>query len=349
MDRAESPPPASAAAPAQSRRDPLGRDATHPRQIPLLGWRDILVRVYHAFHDNFTLLVAAGVTFYLLLSAVPGLTALVSIYGLFNDPAGVSQQLDFIQAWLPEGGRELLAAQLGRLVSQSQHSLSLALLTSLAVALWSANAGMKALMQAMNVAFGEIESRSFVRVTAISLSFTLGAILMLLLMIMVVVVLPAVLAWFEPPGASGIWLQLATTALLAVAALTGLSVLYRWGPSRESARWRWVTPGALLALGGAFLASTGFSWYVSNFSSYDRTYGSLGAIIAFMTWLWIMAAFVVVGAELNAELEHQTARDSTTGPERPLGERGAVVADRVASGSHDPISRNPVSRDQPTG
>ena len=323
-----------------SRADPLGRDATRPREIPIRGWRHILVRVYHAFNQNFTLLVAAGVTFYLLLSMVPALTALVSIYGLFNDPAAVSQQLDFIQVWLPAGARDILSDQLGRLVGQSQHRLSLALLTSLAVALWSANAGTKALLQAMNVAYGETETRSLLRVLLVSMTFTIGGILMLLLLITVMVVLPAVLGWFDLPDASGFWLQLASTAVLALAALLALSVLYRWGPSRESARWRWITPGAVLALVGAFAASSAFGWYVSSFASYNRTYGSLGAVIGFMTWLWIMAALVVTGAELNAEMEHHTARDSTVGPDRPLGERGAVVADRVAAGPDDPVSRS---------
>ncbi len=308
-----------------------GREATRPREIPARGWREILLRVYHAFNENFTLLVAAGVTFYLLLSMVPALTALVSIYGLFTDPAGVSQQLDFIQAWLPEGGREILGDQLGRLVSQNQSKLSLTLLTSLAVALWSASAGMKALLKAMNVAYGETEQRGFFRVLAIALAFTLGAILMLLLLITVIVVLPVVLAWFHLPGSSGFWLQLASTALLAVTVLFALSALYRWGPSRRAARWRWITPGAVLALVGAFAASTAFGWYVSHFASYNRTYGSLGAVIGFMTWLWIMAAFVVTGAQLNAEIEQQTAHDSTIGPERPLGQRGAFVADTVAA------------------
>ncbi len=319
--------------------DPLGRDATRPLQIPARGWLHIVARVFHAFNDNYTLLVAAGVTFYLLLSLVPALSALVSIYGLFTDPGGVRGQLDFIQEYLPDGGREILDDQLGRLVGQSQRTLGVALLSSLAVTMWSANAGMKALLQAMNVAYGETEKRGFLKILAVSFTFTFGAILMLLLLILVMLVLPVVVNWIHLPGSSGLWLQLASSAVLAVAALLALSALYRWGPSRESARWRWITPGAVVAVVAAFAASSLFGWYVTNFGAYNRTYGSLGAIIGFMTWIWIMTAFIVTGAELNAEIEHQTARDSTTGPERPLGERGAMVADRVAAGPRDIMTR----------
>lgn len=322
-------------------RDPLGRDATRPQQIPARGWLHIFSRVYHAFNDNYTLLVAAGVTFYLLLSMVPALTALVSIYGLFTDPAGVRDQLDFIQAYLPSGGRDILDEQLSRLVGQSQRTLGFALLSSLAVAMWSANAGMKALLQAMNVAYGEVEKRSFVKILMVSFAFTLGAIVMLLLLIVVMLIVPVVLNWIHLPGSSAFWLWLASSSVLAIAALLALSALYRWGPSREKARWRWITPGAAIALLGAFASSSLFSWYVTNFGSYNRTYGSLGALIGFMTWIWIMTAFVVTGAELNAEIELQTARDSTTGPEQPLGQRGAMVADRVAAGPDDIMTRAP--------
>lgn len=329
---------------AEDRR--FGRHATRPREIPLRGWGHILVRVFHAFLDNNTLLVAAGVTFYLLLSMVPALSAVVSIYGLFTDPAGVTAQLAFIQEYLPQGGQEILDEQLNRLVSQSQSSLGFALMASLLVALWSANAGMMALIKAMNVAYGEVEKRNFIIVTLISLAFTLGGILMLLALIVVILILPTVIAWVDLPGSAGFWVQFASSTALALALMAGLTALYRWGPSRERARWRWITPGAVVALVVGFLASTAFGWYVVSFGSYNRTYGSLGAIIGFLTWLWIMAAFIVTGAELNAEIEHQTARDSTVGPERPLGQRGAMAADRVAAGPTDIMS--PVQPVQPS-
>ena len=323
--------------------DPLGRNATRPQHIPFRGWLQILSRVYHAFNDNYTLLVAAGVTFYLLLSMVPALTALVSIYGLFTDPASVSGQLDFIQDYLPDGGREILHDQLNRLVGQSQQTLSIALFSSLAVSMWSANAGMLALLQAMNLAYGEVEKRGLLKVRAVSLAFTLGAILMLLLLIVVMLVLPNLINWVQLPGSTGFWLQSASTAVLSVAALLALSALYRWGPSREKARWRWITTGAVVALVGGLIASTLFSWFVANFGTYNRTYGSLGAVIGFMTWLWIMTAFIVTGAQLNAEIEHQIAHDSSTGPELPRGQRGAKVADHVAAGPRDPMTRSAIA------
>ncbi|MGE0798651.1 MAG: YihY/virulence factor BrkB family protein [Lautropia sp.] len=328
-DAAATPAPAVAPPPA----DPHGRAAQHPLQIPLRGWRDILSRVYAEFVNDRILLVAAGTTFYALLALVPALTALISIYGLFTDPASAQQHLAFVQPYLPDGGQQIVSEQLQRLSSQPGTRLGFALLVSLAVTLWSANAGMKALFEAMNVAYGEAEKRSFVRVTLLSFAFTVGAILLMLLLIGVMIVLPIVIGLL---GLSGEWwLRLGSTVVLGLAALTALSLLYRWGPSRRHARWQWITPGAAMALVVAFIASTLFSWYVRNFGSYNETYGSLGALIGFMTWLWIMFAFVITGAELNAEMEHQTARDSTVGPEQPLGRRGAQMADTVAQGPDD--------------
>ncbi len=315
--------------------DPHGRHAEKPLDIPLRGWRSILTRVYKNFDQNRIMLVAAGTTFYLLLAMVPALTALISIYGLFNDPASAQQHLAFIQSYLPDGGRQILDEQLGRIAGQAETRLGFALAISVGIALWSANAGMKALLEAMNVAYGETEKRGFVKLTLTSLAFTLGAIVLLLALIGVMLLLPAVLDIIGLGGSTGLWVQLASGAVLALAAITALSALYRWGPSRENASWRWITPGAIVALIVAFIASTLFSWYVSRFGSYNETYGSLGAIIGFMTWLWIMVAFIVTGGELNAEMEHQTARDTTTGPELPLGHRGAEMADSVATGPDD--------------
>ena len=319
---------------------PKGRDARKPTDIPSPGWKDILLRVYHEFTNDRVLLVAAGATFYLLLALVPALTALVSIYGLFAEPAGVQEHMAFIQDFMPGGGQEILADQLGRLSAQPNSGLGFALVISLALALWSSNAGMKALFEAMNVAYDEAEKRGFVKLTLTSLGFTLGAIVLLLAIIGIVVIMPLIVDSLGLGSLAELVVKIGSAVVLVIAGLIALSALYRWGPSRAEAKWKWITPGATVAVVVGMIASLLFSWYVANFGSYNETYGSLGAIIGFMTWLWIMVAFVITGGELNAEMEHQTRKDSTTGPEQPLGTRGAQMADTVASGPDDTGDRN---------
>lgn len=315
--------------------DPRGRNAHTPTDIPAPGWKEILTRVYKEFTKDRVLLVAAGVTFYLLLAMVPAMTAFISVYGLFADPATVQQHIAFINDYVPGGGQEIIGEQLTRLSQQPNSGLGIALAVSLLLALWSANAGMKALFEAMNVAYDEREKRGFVKLTLTSLLFTLGAIVMLLAIIGVVVVMPLVVEMIGLGAMAELIVKIGSAIVLIIAALLALSALYRWGPSRAEARWRWITPGAVIAVVVAMIGSLLFSWYVANFGSYNETYGSLGAIIGFMTWLWIMAAFIITGGEINAEMEHQTRRDTTTGPEQPLGIRGAEMADTVAQGPHD--------------
>ncbi len=315
--------------------DPRGREARTPTEIPAPGWKEILIRVYKEFTKDRVLLVAAGATFYLLLAMVPAMTAFISVYGLFADPATVQQHIAFINDYVPGGGQEIIGDQLTRLSQQPNSGLGIALAISLAVALWSANAGMKALFEAMNVAYDEREKRGFVKLTLTSLAFTVGAIILLLAIIGVVVVMPLVVEMIGLGAMAELLVKIGSAIVLIIAMLLALSALYRWGPSRSEAKWKWITPGAVIAVVIAMIGSLLFSWYVANFGSYNETYGSLGAIIGFMTWLWIMTAFIITGGEINAEMEHQTRRDTTTGPEQPLGTRGAEMADSVASGPDD--------------
>jgi membrane protein len=314
---------------------PLGRDAHRPTDIPARGWKEIATRVYKEFSKDRVMLIAAGATFYLLLAMVPAMTAFISLYGLFADPGTVKEHISFINDYMPSGGQEIISEQLTRLSAQPNTGLGFALAISLGLALWSANAGMKALFESMNVAYDEAEKRGFVKLTLISLGFTLGAIVLLLAMIGVVVVMPIVVESLGLGAMTELLVKIGSAIVLIIAALLGLSALYRWGPSRSEAKWKWITPGAIVAVVIAMIGSLLFSWYVANFGSYNETYGSLGAIIGFMTWLWIMVAFVITGGELNAEMEHQTRKDTTTGPEQPLGTRGAEMADTVAQGPHD--------------
>jgi membrane protein len=306
-----------------------GRDAENPGEIPLSGWKDVLWRLYRSITRDRILLTAAGATFYILLALVPTLTAFVSIYGLFNDRTSVLDHVQLLYGIAPPGVLEVITDQLTRLTAQSADTLGLALLVSLSIALWSASAGIKAMFEAMNIAYQEVERRSFFVLNGIALLFTLGGAVATLLVITVVLVMPVLINFV--PGGKGLEWTIRVAAYLAMLSVLacGLAALYRWGPSREEARWRWITPGALLSVVMLGAVSVGFSWYVANFTDNNATYGSLGAVIGLMTWLWISVTLVIIGAELNSEIEHQTARDSTTGPEQPMGERGAHMADTV--------------------
>jgi membrane protein len=325
----------------RAREPGRGREAEKPTEIPWPGWKDILTRVKDEIGEDRVLLIAAGTTFYLLLALVPTLTALVSIYGLFADPATVEQHLASLEGVIPGGGMDILRDQLHRLAAQESGSLSLAFIVSLAIALWSSNSGVKSLFEAMNVAYDETEKRGFIKLNLVSLAFTLAGIVGVIFAVGLVIVLPVVLK-FIGLGSGTEWLiRIGGYVLLAALASLGVAALYRWGPSRALARWRWLTPGSILTVVVWLIASLLFSWYVTNFGSYNATYGSLGAIIGFMTWMWISVIILIVGAEINSEIEHQTARDSTTGPAKPLGARGATMADTVgkaASGGADETS-----------
>ena len=280
---------------------------------------------------------------------VPAMTALVSIYGFFADPAALNRHLDLLQGLVPPEGLDVIREQLGRLTEAGQTGLGLASIASIAVALWSANAGMKALFEAMNVAYNEEEKRSFVRLTLVTLGFTLAALVAILLLVGVGVVLPIVLQ-LVGVGTGAQWAaRIGGIAVAFLLMVGGLAALYRWGPSRASAKWRWITPGAMLAIPCDRGREPALHRYVASFGSYNATYGSLGALFGLMTWLWISTIIVIAGAELNSETEHQTARDTTTGPPRPMGRRGAFMADTIGEpyGAATPDRSGPASADAP--
>ncbi|MBP0617815.1 YihY/virulence factor BrkB family protein [Jiella mangrovi] len=323
-----------------------GLDAASPGEIPPAGWKDVLWRIYQEISDDRVMLIAAGVTYYLLLAMVPALSALVSVYGLFADPSTIQQQISMLSSFVPGGGMDIIGEQLTRLSQQDNATLGVTFVISLALALWSANAGMKALFEAMNVAYDEHEERGFVKLTLISLAFTLAAVVSAILFIVVVVLLPIVLE-FVGLGQSTEWLvRIASYVGMAVVVSLAVASLYRWGPCRANAQWKWITPGVILTMMLVMIVSVLFSWYVANFGSYNKTYGSLGALIGFMTWIWISSTILIIGGELNSEMEHQTARDTTTGPERPLGQRGAYMADHVAGDGRRGSDREQSTQDR---
>lgn len=306
-----------------------GRHATSPAGVPPQGWKSILKRMIDSFSRDRVMLVAAGATFYLLLALVPGMAALVSIYGLFSDPSVIQDHLSRFEAVLPPDAMTILNDQLSRLAARSSSDLSLRFALSLGVALWSANAGVKALFEAMNVAYNEQEKRGFFRLTLATLTFTIGMLIFSALAVALLLLLPPLLGILAISPAVELLLRIGGILIMLLIAIAGVSMLYRWGPSRTRARWLWISPGAVLTVLVWIAASVAYSWYVSNMASNDATYGSLGTIIGFMVWLWISLVILVTGAELNSEIEAQTAEDSTTGKPRPMGDRGAYVADNL--------------------
>jgi membrane protein len=306
-----------------------GRHAGSPWQIPWQGWKDIFWRTYEQISEDRLLAVAAGVVFYGLLAVFPAVTAFVSLYGLFASASAIGDHLSIAAGILPDGAVDILREQIGRLAAKSDAKLSFGFIFGLAVALWSANAGMKAIIDALNIVYEEKEKRGFVKLNLVSLAFTLAAIGSLLLAVGAVVVLPIVLAHLGLQNVTEALVRLVRWPLLLVLVIVGLAVLYRFGPSRREPRWQWLSVGSVFGAVAWLIGSALLSWYLGSFANYDATYGSLGAGIGMMMWMWVSSIVILVGAELNAEIEHQTARDSTVGGDKPLGARGAVMADTI--------------------
>ncbi|HEY8580795.1 MAG TPA: YihY/virulence factor BrkB family protein [Beijerinckiaceae bacterium] len=320
--------PEPAAVDIHAERD-RGRLARAPLDIPLKGWRDILLRVGRGIFRDRVLPLAAGVAFYAILAIFPALGVTLSIYGIFADATTVSNHLVLLAGIIPPGSTELLTEQMARIATSTSSTLTSALLTSFAISLWSANAGVAALFDALNVVFKEVDKRSLVQFYATTLLFTLLTVLFLVIAINGVVVLPIVLRYFGWGGVTETLLSVLRWPLLFFAVVGLLSVFYRYGPSRRRAKWRWVSVGSVAAAAVWIGASMLFSFYVQSFDSYNRMYGSLGAVLGFMMWLWLSSVVVLLGAEIDAECELQTAVDTTEGPPKPLGQRGAVVADTL--------------------
>lgn len=322
---------------ADEPKQPSGRLAETPSQIPRRGWREILWRVKDEVSRDNVDLIAAGVAFYGLLAIFPGIAALVAIFGLVMDPATVQAQMQQLTGMIPEAGRSIIEGQLTAVAAKSAQSLGLVAIGSILLALWSATKGTKALMTALNITYREEEKRNFFKLNAIALLLTLGAIIGTIVTLALIVVVPTLLDSVGGNlglGDAAQWLiSVLRWPILLVLAMIAFAVLYRYGPSRRAPRWRWVSWGAsgavILWVGVSML----FSWYVSAFDSYNETYGSLGAVVILLMWFYISAYVFLLAAEINAEMEHQTAKDTTVGAEKPLGKRGAFAADHAAGGS----------------
>lgn len=306
-----------------------GRLAHAPWQIPAAGWKDILWRTYEQINQDRLLATAAGVVFYGLLAIFPAITALVSSYGLFADPSTISDNLQTLAMMLPEGSFSIVQDQIARVLAKGNATLGWAFAFGLLIAIWSANAGMKAVLDALNVVYEEEEKRSFIKLNLVSLGFTVAALAGILVMISAVIAVPLVLQRLGLGERGETWLSYGRWPVLGLLLLFALAVLYRYGPSRATPRWQWLSVGTVAAVVLWLAGSSLLSWYLSNFEDYNATYGSLGAAIGLMTWMWMSAIIVLCGAELNSEIEHQTMVDSTEGMPSPLGTRGATMADTV--------------------
>jgi membrane protein len=308
-----------------------GRHAVHPLQIPWPGWKDILWRTYAEMQSDRLLSIAGGVAFFILLAIFPAITALVSAYGLFFNASTITNNLSTLQDIVPANVLTIVHEQATRIASNSGRTLSIGIVVGILVSLWSAMSGVKAMIDALNVIYEQQEGRNFIKLNLAALVFTLIGFAAFLLAIAAVIVLPLILSPIGLGSMAGTLTRIGRWPALLLVLLIGLAVLYRYGPNRRAARWQWVSIGSIFAAVTWIVASYLFSWYLASFANYNATYGSLGAVVGLMMWLWISTIVVLLGAELNAEIEHQTARDSTVGEEKPLGARGAVMADTVGA------------------
>lgn len=314
-------------------RGGYGFHADKPQQIPSRGWWEVLKRTWNEIGEDNISHLAAGVGFYALIAIFPAFAALVALYGLVANPADVERHTALLSTFLPAEALKLLTDALHSLVSKNQTGLSVDLFVGVLLAIWSARVGTGALMTSLNIAYGEREKRNLIWFNVVALALTAGLVLFGIVAVFTVAVIPAILNFLPLPERSIEIISAVRWPVLFVLVMLALAVIYRVAPSREHARWQWVSPGAVAATVLWVVGSALFSLYVSRFGSYDQTYGPLGAVIVLLLWFWLSAYIILAGAELNAELEHQTARDTTTGRPRPMGTRGARMADTVASGA----------------
>ncbi|WP_256326195.1 YihY/virulence factor BrkB family protein [Sphingomonas sp. NFR15] len=310
--------------------DRQGRDAVNPWHMPFAAWRAVAQRTWgEAGSDNIGL-IAAGVAFYGFLALVPLLGATVLVYGIAADPPAVTHDITKLASVMPADIARLIGEQLMNVVETSDGKKGLGLLIALALALFGARNGAGAIITALNIVYEEKETRNFIHVNLLALMMTTLAVIIAILALAAIATLGYLEAFI--PDAPGLLVVAGKIVVCGLLMLVGAAVaasLYRYGPARRRARWIWLTPGSLLAALMWLALTMGFGIYVANFGNYNATYGSLGAVVVTLTWLYGSSYILLFGAELNAELEHQTARD-TTGVGAPIGERGAWVADHVA-------------------
>jgi membrane protein len=311
-----------------------GALARKPTDIPWEGWKQVAKRVWEETRLDQVPLLAAGVAFWAFISLFPAMIAAIAVYGLVADPATVTRQAEVVTDALPRDAASLIVDQMKSISSQSEGSLNFSLLISTLLALWTSSAAISNVMSAINTAYDEEETRSFLRRKAIALLLSLGAVAFVVISVGLIAVAPVLLDTFVPDGATRALLQTGRWIGLVLAVMVGMGVLYKLAPDRDNPRLAWVSVGSVVATVMCLLASLGFSLYVDTFGRYSQTYGALAGVAILMLWLWITALIVLVGAEINAEAEQQTIRDTTVGKPRPMGERNAVKADALPDTEH---------------
>ena len=306
-----------------------GRDAKSPNEIPAPGWKDVLKRTAAEINKDHLSLIASGVSFFLLLGLFPGLAALISIYGWVADPATIGGHINQLSAMLPKDAAEIINDQVKQ-VASSDAKAGVAAVVGVILALWAGSKAMKGLVEALNIAYGETEKRGFIKQQLIYVSLTLAAVVAGLAAILLIAGIPVIIGYLPIPEWGKNALIWARWPVLLVVAMVVIAAIYRYGPSRDKPEWKWVSWGAGAATILWLIASSLFSLYVSSFGNYNETYGSLGAVVVLMMWLYLTAFLILMGAELDTELELQTKHDTTEGYDEPMGRRGAMAADHVA-------------------
>ena len=277
--------------------------------------------------DNVAI-IAAGVAFFTMLAIFPLITACMSIYGYIADTSLVQSQLSTVEDLLPDAAWDILFSQVTAVAETPNSELGIRIALGLLIALWSAGAGIRAIMRAMNIAYDELEDRGLMRFYGLAGTFTLTITVFFWLALTVIIGVPSVLAFLHLEGVAAAVTQYLPWILLISLFWVSTTALYLYGPARRPAKLRWVMPGAIMATLSWDLISLSFSWFVGAFSSFNKTYGSLSAVVVLLIWFWLTSFVVIAGAQLNAAFERRTQVDTTRGPDRPIGERGAAVADK---------------------
>jgi membrane protein len=294
-------------------------DEAAPGERPPAGLKDVLWRTWKTFHTDNIVSVAGSVSFFALLAIFPGTAAFVSLFGMIGDVGQAQKQLTTLTGVLPADALAFIGGEMTRIAAQRHASLSLTFVIALLLSIWSANAGMKALIGGLNVAYEAREKRSFIGLNLVSLAFTLGGLAAMIVTILALLALPVLLALAGLDPDASLWGPLRWPIMLLLG-IGGLTLLYRYGPSREPARWRWINAGAAAAAAAWLGVSVLFSWYVGNIAAFSVTYGSLSAAIGFMIWIWLSVIVILAGAELNDELERLTTIEPATAPPLPEGD-----------------------------
>ncbi|MCZ2814801.1 YihY/virulence factor BrkB family protein [Modestobacter sp. VKM Ac-2984] len=310
-------------------REMPGINADRPTDIPRRGWVQIVKRSWAENNADNMPIIAGGVAFFAFLSIFPALIATISIYGLVASPEQVAEQIESLSDQLPDTAQDILTQQLTDITSNAGGALTFGLIASVLGALWTASGGVNNMVKAVNIAYDEVETRNFLKLRALSLVLTLGAIVFVLFTFALIAVVPIVLDVLPLGGVGTVLAQVLRWVLLLAVVVGSLAVLYRAAPDRDAPKIRWVSLGSLVVTVIWAVVSVAFSFYVNNFSSYNETYGAIAGVIVLMLWLYLTCYLVLLGAEINAETEHQTARDTTQGDPEPMGKRDAVVADEV--------------------